>query len=164
MADAIVDDYISLDEYQVKQPDSDSHSHSYRYYREVDGIETSDYIEIGFDCSGDFRGYSYGQLGAFKNVKRVDIDMENIEKAIEKRWKEFYAENKMLSNYDFTGYEIKDSKLCLVKTEANQCALRFMVSSSHEGRKQGDGTYITGGRLMQMVVIIDYEKYDWFKP
>lgn len=161
-ADAIADDYISLNEYQVKQPELESdtgvHSHSYKYYREIDGIETSDYIIIGFDCNGDLRGFRFGQLGAFKNVKRVDIDEEKVKKAIEVKSKELYKDSQLV----FTGYEIRDPEGYLIKSEADQCVLSYTVSTSHE--QKGEEYNTVGGRLFRMVVIVDYEKHDWFKP
>ena len=159
IADAIADDFISLEDYQVIEstPHAIYNTHQYEYYREVNGIKTKDCIIIEIDCSGNLNSVVLWQLGAFENVKSVAIDEEKAKAAIEEKCREYYTDERR----DFTSCEIRNSELLLVKTEANQCALHFRVAPRYQDK---DSERDTGDWVQLMLVIVDYEKYDWFKP
>ena len=162
IADAFADNYISVDEYvdeyKVTEGANPSrHRHEYTYYRNIDGIRTTDQLNVALNCDGSLVGFGCWQLGAFENVKSVAIDEEKVKAAIEERCREYYTDEKR----DFTSCEIIDPELLLVKTEANQCALIFTVSARFRYK---NSEHDTGDWLQQMLVIVDYEKYDWFKP
>lgn len=158
LADAFADNYISVDEYKVtEEVNPSNHAHTYHYTREVEGIRTADQCSISLTCDGNLKSFSRWQLGAFENVKSVDIDEEKAKAAIEQRCREFYTDEER----DFSGYEVRTTELLLVKTEANQCALHFTVAPRFRYK---NSEHDTSDWLQQMLVIVDYEKYNWFKP
>lgn len=158
-ADAIADDYISLDDYSVTESideGEDGHSyHTFDYSREVSGMKTSDRAIIRFNCNGDLYYVSLMQIGAFENVKSVIIDKETVKKAVEKRVKNDYKR----IGKEFSRVEISYGER-LIKTEANQCAVFVLVRNYYktEDGEQGEG------KILPMLVIVNYRKHNWFKP
>lgn len=155
-ADAFAEDYLSLQEYEVTEGvNTFTHTHSYTYIRYIEDIATSDQFTVRLNCDGSFEGFICMDLGAFQNVKHVEIDEEKIKAAINKLAKNNCEE----IGREFSRCEI-GKPLYLVKTAANQCALLYVVGHYY---KTATGEEMHSGRF-EVLVIVDYEKYDWFKP
>lgn len=155
MADAIADDYLSLEEYTVREFDMESipgvqKVHRYTYFRIVDGYETSDGMSVAFNCNGELTNVVMIDLGSCKNVKSVDVDKEKVNAAIEKRLTQYYTDKDL----QYSRCEIIGGKGTLQKTEADQCVLRFYVKpywKDNEGSEQQDA-------MLSVRVIVDYKK------
>lgn len=156
MADAIADDYLSLDEYAVRETDAEFLSggiqkeHVYTYSRIIGGHETSDGMSVAFNCNGELTNVCMFDLGSYKNVKSVDIDKEKVNAAIEKRLTQYYTDK----DIQYSRYEIIGGKGTLQKTEADQCVLHFYVKpywKDNEGSEQQDA-------MVSIRVIVDHEK------
>lgn len=162
MADAIADDYLSLDEYEVREIDAEFLSghiqkeHFYTYFRIVDGYETSDGMSVSFNCNGELTDVCMFDLGSYKNVKSVDVEKEKVNVAIEKRLTQYYTDKDL----QYSRYEIIGGKGTLQKTEADQCVLHVYVKpywKDDEGCEYQDA-------MLSVRVIVDHEKKNWLIP
>ena len=162
VADAIADDYISLDEYTVSYVAYDEHYHYFEYCREVSGFKTFDRMLVGFDCNGDLKQVVLYLLGAFENVKSVKISEQIAQKALEESSRKNYLENYPDSGKaDLIRVQI-DSAEYLTMTDAQQCALRVFFQSGLTTEYGEDGDI--GGYILTAFVIADHTKRNWFKP
>lgn len=157
-ADAIADDYISLDEYTVSYAAYTEHHHYFDYYREVSGYKTYDRMLIGFNCNGDLIDVDLWLLGTFENVKDVNIDEKIVQQAIEESVRKDLEDR---GSAELDRVEI-NSMGYLTKTDAVQCAMGVSYQYSLKTECVENGN--VGGFKYTMFVIADHTKRNWFKP
>ena len=149
-ADELADDYISLDNHQVKYVIMESpHLHEYRYERNLGSDRSVSDIIIRMNCSGEIC-YFYHTID-FENVKSVDVDQNKVQRAINKY---------MIKTYwnEFTRWEIGATEM--TKTSSNHCAVLCNVLAYYIGVCGYEHFDVIKG----ITVIVDHEKYDSFKP
>lgn len=161
VADAIADDYISLDEYTVSYVAYSEHHHYFDYMREVSGYKTFDRMLIGFDCNGDLIEVDLWLLGAFKNVKSVDISEQIVQQAIEEDIRKTYEDSGKSDAAEQIRVQI-NYITALTMTDAQQCAFGVSFQSGFKTEVDEDGDI--GGYILNAFVIADHTKRNWFKP
>ena len=153
VADALADDYISLDKYQVIQDGTGEHKHDYHYVRYVEEIRTRSEVRIEMNCDGTVCYFHQFNTEDFDNVKSVSINEKRVKKAVEKKLEE--------AGLRFDSFEIKDSApTMLLRTPTNQVAAFYRIvlyRLDDNGNKLSDG-------MTSVAVVIPFKKYNPFKP
>lgn len=153
VADALADDYISLEKNTVKCSVLENpHRHKYRYGRDINGFATTGGVQITLNCKGEVCRFSQGM--DFENVKSVDIDEEQVKKAVEKRYEDWTSPfGKIYSRCEI-------GSMMLTKTHTNQCALYCMLklyAVDENGFETVEG-------IDRALVVVDHQKFNPFKP
>ncbi|MBQ6851798.1 MAG: hypothetical protein IJO04_02050 [Oscillospiraceae bacterium] len=152
IADSVADDYVSLRKCTVEKEGKCN----YRYYRVVQGYVTEEWVLIQLNSNGNVVGVILSDPDAFDNVKNVEIDEEKANKSVEEKVNEICKS--IVPDGWKSRYNIRSRSL--IKTANNQCALQYDVNIDYESAN-GLGR---GGRLVSLLVIVDHEKYNPFKP
>ena len=151
IADSIADDYIPLKNSKVEIKELDYTSEvQFRYYRTVQEYVTGEWVLVRLNSSGELTLLMLSAPDAFENVKRIHIDENKAEKALDEKLNEMYKEIG-LSGGEST-YRIDDKEI--IMTVNNQCALLYEIVLN--------GSHIS--ERFYMLVIVDHEKYNPFKP
>ena len=153
-ADEVADDYISLDnhrvEYVVMEYPQYPHLHEYRYERDLGSGYTGSDIIIRMNCSGEICYFRHNI--AFENVKSVVVERDKVQKAVDQCMKETYGDR-------FSRWEIRF--LPLIKTVSNQCGLNCILEAYEN---YGNGKESESEEIIEIIVIVDHEKFNPFKP
>lgn len=91
-ADAVADDYISLEDYHVKVDSNGGDGYTYTYYRMVSGYITTDRIRIYVRENGEVGSCDISMVGTFKNIKKLEIDEDKATAAIEEKLHQLYGD------------------------------------------------------------------------
>ena len=152
VADELADDYISLDTYQVRYVvNEDPHLHEYRYERDIGSDRSMCDIRIMTNCSGEICFFNHAI--DFENVKSVDADEDKVQRAVDK-----YMKKQKRFGDKYTRWEI--GATALTKTSSNQCAVLCRVLPYYIGVCG----YEHCADVIDIIVIVDHEKYDPSKP
>lgn len=160
-ADAIADDYISLDEYTVSYQEYTEHHHYFDYYRKVSGYKTYDRMLIRFDCNGDLIEVDLWLLGAFENVKSVNISEQIAQQVLEDDQRKSFEESGKSDAAERLRVQI-DYIAALTMTDAGQCAASVSYKTGFFNEDTKDVDF--GGWIYSAYVIADHTKQNWFKP
>lgn len=154
IADEIADDYIALNNCRVTREFSDDGLYRCWYQRKLQGYITAEQILVSLRSDGKLERVAIHMQGTFDNVKRVEIDEEKADKLVNERLDEIFQSR--VSNGWKSSYDISKE---LMRVANNQCALRYDVDIEFE---RADG--LRHGEIVTLLVIVDHEKYNPFKP
>ena len=150
-ADEVADNYISLDNYRVEYVVTEYfHLHEYRYERDLGSGYSGIDVIIGMNCSGEICYFRHNI--AFENVKSVVVERDKVQKAVDQCMKETYGDR-------FSRWEIRF--LSLIKTVSNQCGLNCILEAYEN---YGNGKETESKEIIEIIVIVDHEKFNPFKP
>lgn len=102
IADSWAETYIDLNEYKVSQSSSPFEENAYYgfvYYREIDGYQTGDSINVVVDGNGNLSSARWQTLGAFRNIEHIDIGREDLERAVEAKLDIIYPKLSVKRDY-----------------------------------------------------------------
>lgn len=155
IADSIADDYIPLKKSKVEISESKYNDEVlFRYYRTVQEHVTAEWVLVRLNSSGDLTALILSAPDAFENVKRIHIDENKAEKVLDEKLNEIDKE--IVLNGGETSYRIENKEI--IMTVNNQCALLYDIV-----HRYGTGGFHVTERFY-MLVIVDHEKYNPFKP
>jgi hypothetical protein len=100
----------------------------FRFYRMVNGIKTSDCINIRVTHQGEIGRYSLYSIGEMKNVDISAINMENIDTAISDKIDELYK------NCQYKKHSIENMMFARLANGKYAFVCDVYVKGSHEGK------------------------------
>ena len=125
IADAIADDYVSLSDYKVDVTRSEIYDNficTYKYYREVSGYKTSDYLTVSIDGNGGVTSFRTYMLGSFENVGKVSLNKNEEKVAIENKLATIYANSTTRKGYTV-------DNVVLVKLDDDSFGFLYTISN-----------------------------------
>ena len=152
IADSIADDYISLGNCYVEKIQNSN----FRYYRIVQDHLTAEWVYVDLDSSGNLVGIVLSDPGAFDNVKKLEINEQKADKAVEEKVNKI-SEPKTSNGWKMN-YNIRER--ILTRTANDQCALQYDIDIEYKSTN-GLGH---GGEIVTLLVIVDHQKFNPFKP
>lgn len=139
IADTIADDYINLNDYKVvRSGRSDQNKlFSFKYYKEINGFETSDTLTISVNSDGDVWAFGKYMLGTFNEISEISFDSEKINTVLESKIGTIYQN---ISNH--IGYEI--DSVTLMQLEDGSSAFLYTIENkfSYGNYESGSIVYI----------------------
>ena len=138
IADAIVLEYIDIDDFQVTVSVYDD-SYTFDYCRMVDGIKTTDDLLITINCEGNVSSFGYITLNDFENCRSAPIDTKKAEEIAYKKLDSIYpaSANRISSEMKY---------VALVKMEDGSIAFYYSISNSF---RDGNMQY---GSIVELLV------------
>ena len=131
IADAIADDYLNLEDYQVfVSMAEDNRQCRYTYYRRINGIKLADQLSVVVNGNGDVTYFSITSLGSFHGIDAVTFDEAQAKLAIEDKLDVIYAEDERKRQYEIT------DKTLIRMTDGNFAVL-YSIKMQFE-RSEGD--------------------------
>lgn len=133
IADAIAEEYIDLEIYQVDVSTRAHYSntiYTFVYDRRISGYETSDRLSVTVDGNGRVCSFSKMDTDSFKGVKEVKFDTKRVLAAIDKKMTEIYQDDA-----SYQGYDVES--VMLVRLSDKRCALLYTLNG-HHSRSYGE--------------------------
>ncbi len=140
-AENIASKYIKTEDFKLEIESVDDNGNSYhkfKYYKEVNGIITSEYFKIGFYSTGELYFVETSLTGLFDNMS-FELDYDKAEKVLEERLHSLYDASR-----EITDWEIKTKRV--VGFDKNMYGIFYSVYVDY---KVGGGT---NGELVCILV------------
>ena len=128
ITDGIADDYIDLSAYQTKTSvtpieNTNNYYYSCQYYREIDGYQTNDLLNIVVDGEGNVVIFEAEMLHSFDGVTTVGLAADQSRAAVDAKLETIYQKNT-----DERTHTVKDVRL--IRLEDGSFAHYYTVNNS----------------------------------
>lgn len=146
IADEFAGKHIDVSNYKVTADfTAELNRYKFTYDRMIGQLQTSEYLTVTVDTSGNIISFTSSMLNSLKNVVNVVYDEEKVIDAIENKLKSIYKD---VGNYE--GYEVEG--FFITKLKDGGYGFFYSVAAEFERIDLGDGTYYRPSTLINLLV------------